>query len=189
MEFDKTISWDTIISSIVLIILAVSIFYAWRQYKIQRERVEGNYKKGELRLLYLVSDYAINTYNMYDEKGKFKKDDPISTKQYIEEAKVILQDLHDLLENPFYINLLEKYPDINLAYSGLRRNIIEQEIDRRNSDFALSYQTFKKFYEIYNLLKGEIGNKKILESEYFKSVEKAYEFLEEELGKQNVRLQ
>jgi len=184
MQFKKIVSLDTIIQSLVTIVLIVSVFYTGCQYRLYRKNIQSKYKQGEIRLLHIVGNYVINTRNMYTEEGKFKKDDSVNTKQYIEEAKIILHDLHDLLKNPYYIDLLEKYPDINLAYMALRRNIIEQEIEIRNSDFALSGENFKRFHKIYNLLKEEIDNKEILRSEYFQGIDEAYKFLDKELSKQ-----
>ena len=86
-------------------------------------------------------------------------------------TEIILKDFHNLLNEPYYVDLIKEYPQMNLVYLQLRRDIVEQ----KNSDFKLNDQTFNRFYEIFTILKKNIADKETFRTEYYQKINEAYQ--------------
>jgi len=128
---------------------------------------EFDIKKGEILLLGLVGRYFIITANCWDlqENGPHKMlTDRKSIKKYISGLKNLDNDFNNLLNNTFYINLLEVYPEINLLQISLRATIIETE---EESKFGINPITLDKFYNLYITLKNKIATTTTLNTEYY----------------------
>ncbi|MFO8010514.1 MAG: hypothetical protein R6U89_06855 [Dehalococcoidia bacterium] len=127
----------------------------------------------------LLGRYFAIQINCWEPNGKMRID-KVNTKQYIHELKQLSQDVNDLVKNPFYIEVLEKYPDINLLWISLRRFIIQKEEDRKMS---VDPQLFEGFHSLYFKIKNEISDKEIFKNQFYISTDEAANFLKKEIPK------
>lgn len=128
---------------------------------------EFDIKKGEILLLGLVGRYFIITANCWELQGDGPHKmltDKKSIKKYINGLKNLDNDFNNLLNNTFYINLLEVYPEINLLQISLRATIIETE---EESKFGINPITLDKFYNLYITLRNKISTTTTLNTEYY----------------------
>jgi hypothetical protein len=78
------------------------------------------------------------------------------------------------------LELLNKYPEINLLILLLLKNINE----RKNATImAVDYNLFKIFFDLYNKIKIEIKDKDLLKTPFYKEIEIASNFLNKEIPK------
>lgn len=140
---------------------------------------EFEIRKGEILLMSLLGRYFIIQINCWEPDGKMRTA-KIDVDQYIHELKQLSEDVNDLVTNPFYIEVLEKYPEINLLWISLRRVIIEREQDQK---MAVNPQVFDKFYDLYFKIKNEISDRDMLKNQFYVSTDEAANFLKREIPK------
>jgi|SRR5690606_21103491 len=166
---------------VVMIIFGVIQYYTSKKAneaaelanKIQTQLNEFDIKKGELLLLGLTGKYFITVLNVWEQSGEMRKD-KLSIKKYSAGLKNLDKEFGDLLGNTFYINLLDKYPDINLLLFSLRGEIIDKE-EKPNP--GIDGKTFELFYNFYLNLKSNIKYSKSLDSSFYKGIDEAAKFL------------
>ncbi len=146
---------------------------------LTQQAKEFEIRKGEILLMSLLGRYFVIQINCWEPNGKMRTD-KINTEQYINELKQLSQDVNDLVTNPFYIEVLEKYPEINLLWISLRRFIIQKEQDRKMS---VDPQLFDKFHDLYFKIKNEISDRDIFKNQFYISADKAANFLKNEIPK------
>jgi hypothetical protein len=140
---------------------------------------EFEIKKGEILLISLLGRYFVIQLNCWEPSGKMKSD-KLSIQHFINELKQLNNDINNLITNPFYIEILEKYPEINLLWISLRYSIIDRE---NSGSMAVNPQTFEKFFDLYFKIKNEIKDKVIFENQFYVSTDEAADFLKKELPK------
>jgi hypothetical protein len=144
---------EYLVSGLALVVSIIFGVISWKTSKkannLQEEVLnlttqakEFDIRKGEILLMSLLGRYFALQINCWEPNGKMRID-KVNTKQYIHELKQLSQDVNDLVKNPFYIEVLEKYPDINLLWISLRRFIIQKEEDRKMS---VDPQLFEGFF-------------------------------------------
>lgn len=140
---------------------------------------EFEIRKGEILLMSLLGRYFIIQINCWEPDGKMRTA-KIDVDQYIHELRQLSEDVNDLVTNPFYIEVLEKYPEINLLWISLRRVIIEREQDQK---MAVNPQVFEKFYDLYFKIKNEISDRDMFKNQFYVSTDEAANFLKKEIPK------
>ena len=184
MKLEFFISGGALIVSIIFKV--ITILTSQKANKLQTEVLslskkanEFEIKKGEVLMMRLLGRYFVLQLNCWEPSGKIKTD-KMSIEFYIQELKLLSTEVNNLISNPFYIEILEKYPEINLLWISLRQNILERE----NSDImAVNPQTFQKFYDLYYKLKGEVNDKELFKNQFYISTDEAAEFLKKEIPK------
>lgn len=184
-------SWIAFVALVVSIIVGISQYISNKKVneasdlanKIQLQQNEFDIKKGEILLLGLTGRYFILVINNWEENGKMRKD-KLSIKKYLAGLKSLDRDFNELLGNTFYINLLEVYPDINLLLVSLRSEIIDKE---ENINPGVDGKTFDLFYNLYFSLKRNIKYSRSFDSNYYKHIDEAANFLKVELDKLRLR--
>jgi len=146
---------------------------------LTQQAKEFEIRKGEILLMSLLGRYFVIQINCWEPNGKMRTD-KINTEQYINELKQLSQDVNDLVTNPFYIEVLEKYPEINLLWISLRRFIIQKEQDR---EMSVDPQLFDKFHDLYFKIKHEISDRDMFKNQFYISADEAANFLKNEIPK------
>lgn len=169
--------------AIAVLALLISIGLGLYQLKLSRKQLLMDLKldrfesqKGEVQLLSIIIRFFISFNSAWDisnPKNAQLKKDIVSIKQFIIESNTIAADLNTLINNPFYIGLIEKHPIIVKTVVQLRRDIVDQEIKSQNNlnDFALSSESFTNFYDLFYLLKSEQKNSDIFKRELITELE------------------
>ncbi len=184
MKLEYFISGGALIVSIIFGV--ITILTSQKANRLQSEVLslskkanEFEIKKGEVLMMSLLGRYFVLQLNCWEPSGKIKTD-KISIEFHIQELKLLNTEVNNLISNPFYIEILEKYPEINLLWISLRQNILERE----NSDImAVNPQTFEKFYDLYYKLKREVNDKELFKNQFYISTDEAAEFLKKEIPK------
>lgn len=184
MKLEYFISGGALIVSIIFGV--ITILTSQKANRLQSEVLslskkanEFEIKKGEVLMMSLLGRYFVLQLNCWEPSGKIKTD-KISIEFHIQELKLLSTEVNNLISNPFYIEILEKYPEINLLWISLRQNILERE----NSDImAVNPQTFEKFYDLYYKLKREVNDKELFKNQFYISTDEAAEFLKKEIPK------
>lgn len=184
MKLEYFISGGALIVSIIFGV--ITILTSQKANRLQSEVLslskkanEFEIKKGEVLMMSLLGRYFVLQLNCWEPNGKIKTD-KISIEFHIQELKLLNTEVNNLISNPFYIEILEKYPEINLLWISLRQNILERE----NSDImAVNPQTFEKFYDLYYKLKREVNDKELFKNQFYISTDEAAEFLKKEIPK------
>lgn len=169
-------NWEYIISGLALLI---SIIFSLITIFSNRKKDKFEIKKGEILTLSLLGRYFAIQYNCWDQNGHMKSD-KISINIYVQSLQMLITDINTLINNPFYIELLKKYPEINLLILLLLKNINER---KNNTIMAVDYNLFKIFFDLYNKIKIEIKDKDLLKTPFYKEMEVASNFLNEEIPK------
>jgi len=181
---------EYLISGVALVISIAFGIISWKtSYKannlqtevlnITKQSKEFEIRKGEILLISLLGRYFVIQLNCWEQDGKMKTD-KISVEKYIHELKQLCEDVDGLVPNPFYIEVLEKYPEINLLWISLRGSIIDREQDQ---GMAVNPQTFNQFYDLYFKIKKKINNTDMLKNQFYQSTDDAAEFLKREIQK------
>lgn len=178
------------ISGFALLISIIFGLLSWKTSKkanklqeevlnLTTEAKEFEIRKGEILMMSLLGRYFAIQINCWGSEGKMRTS-KLDTDQYINELKQLSQDVNDLVTNPFYIEVLEKYPEINLLWISLRRFIINMEHDQKMS---VNYQLFERFYALYFKIKDEISDQNMFNNEFYLSTDKTANFLKREIPK------
>ena len=169
-------NWEYIISGLALLI---SIIFSLITIFSNRKKDKFEIKKGEILTLGLLGRYFAIQFNCWDQNGHMKSD-KISIDIYVQSLQTLITDINALIHNPFYVELLNKYPEINLLILLLLKNINE----RKNATImAVDYNLFKIFFDLYNKIKIEIKDKDLLKTPFYKDIEIASNFLNKEIPK------
>lgn len=159
----------TVITDIVIPILTVivSIILA---YLSVRWTIKDQYSKGKYQLFEIVNRYFINAYNSVDitKVPPCTKTNPIDKIYQLEELKAIHQDLAKLFDNPYYLDLLKKYPELSMINLKLRREIID--LDKADK-VALQPDNIDTFYTMYKNIRKEIPQRLIRKNPAFKEID------------------
>lgn len=184
MKLEYIISGGALIVSIVFGV--ITILTTQKANRLQSEVLslskkanEFEIKKGEVLTMSLLGRYFVLQLNCWEPSGKFKSD-KLSIEFYVQELKQLSTEVNNLISNPFYIEILEKYPEINLLWISLRQNILERE---NSNIMAVNPQTFEKFYDLYYKIKREVNDKELFKNQFYISTDEAAEFLKKELPK------
>ncbi|MGV8945359.1 MAG: hypothetical protein ACOH1N_02925 [Lutibacter sp.] len=124
-------------------------------------------------ILYRYFVNFINNLDISNPKVSSAKTDLTSTSQYTAEMDSILSDLNTLMNNPFLIKIIEKYPELNKTIVQLRRDSIEVKIKSENNtkDIGINQSTFLSFYDLFYVLKKNSKNSKLFHTKEFKNLE------------------
>ena len=184
MKIEYIISGFALIISIVFGIIASIASHKTNNLQnevlsLRKQANEFEIKKGEILLMSLIGSYFVIQINCWEPTGKMRTD-KISMQQYIDGLKQLNKDVNNLIVNPFYIDILEKYPEINLLWISLRRAIIEREQEEK---MAVNPQTFNLFYDLYFKIKNEVDDKNMLKKQFYIAADESAEFLKKELPK------
>lgn len=184
MKLEYFISGGALIVSIIFGV--ITILTSQKANRLQSEVLslskkanEFEIKKGEVLMMSLLGRYFVLQLNCWEPSGKIKTD-KISIEFHIQELKLLSTEVNNLISNPFYIEILEKYPEINLLWISLRQNILERE---KSDIMAVNPQTFEKFYDLYYKLKREVNDKELFKNQFYISTDEAAEFLKKEIPK------
>ncbi len=172
--------WTLLIS---LFALLFTIIIGFKQNRLSEKqiKIEGKLnrfenQKGEVLLASILYRYFVNFINNLDisnPKVSSAKTDLTSTSQYTAEMDSILSDLNTLMNNPFLIKIIEKYPELNKTIVQLRRDSIEVKIKSENNtkDIGINQSTFLSFYDLFYVLKKNSKNSKLFHTKEFKNLE------------------
>ena len=169
--------------SLAIIALITTIIIGLYQYKISKRQIlfeerldKFEKQKGEVVLTSIIMRYFITFTNAWTENAQVKTD-IVSVQQFINEVDSISNDLNDLINNPFYIKLIETFPEIINYNTYLKRTIVEQKIiaSQDISKFALSSDIFKNFRSFLNVLIEKSENTMIFETKTLKDLIKLVE--------------
>lgn len=128
MQIQYYLSGSAVIISIIFGIIAIRT--SWKANRLHTEVLnlskqtnEFEVKKGEILMMAHIGRYFVFQLNCWEFIGSGKmKTDKISIQQYINEMRQLHNDINNLISNPFYIEILKKYPEINLLWILLRFN-------------------------------------------------------------------
>jgi hypothetical protein len=138
-------------------------------------------RKGEIVLIFTIHRYFMAFYNLFENKIPNKpsiKNNAIVQKQFIKECKSIEEDLKELINNPAYIKLLEKYPHINKNRVGLSFDIVDMEYRiEKSKEFQINYYTYFVFKDLFFLLKNEYKDNALFKSDIINDIEKSFEII------------
>ena len=116
-------NWEYIISGLALLI---SIIFSLITIFSNRKKDKFEIKKGEILTLGLLGRYFAIQFNCWDQNGHMKSD-KISIDIYVQSLQTLITDINALIHNPFYVELLNKYPEFNLLILLLLKNINERK--------------------------------------------------------------
>lgn len=155
---DIVIPIFTVIVSIILAYLSV------------RWTIKDQVSKGKYQLFEIVNRYFINAYNSIDitKVPPCTKTSPIDKIYQLEELKAIHQDLAKLFDNPYYIDLLKKYPELSIINLQLRREIIDLD---KSDKVTLQPNNIGTFYTMYKNIQKEIPHRLISKNPAFKEID------------------
>lgn len=149
-----------------------------KQIKIESKLNRFENQKGEVLLASILYRYFVNFISRLDisnPKTSSVKTDLISTSQYTAEMESILSDLTTLMNNPFLIKIIEKYPELNRTIVQLRRDSVKVKIESENT--GISQSTFLAFYDLFYVLKKNSKDSKLFHTKEFKNLESGLEQL------------
>ena len=170
-----TLDIGTLVVSLVSVIIA--IIFGYKHGALSRRTVEleerldkFNYKRGEILLASLIAKYFISFISSLDTTNPAQakqKSDEASRLQQIRICNHFINELHNLSSNPFYIEILEKYPDIIKLEVAMVIRIKQLEVNTNNT--SIDRNLYKM---VYTLLKRLEKNKSstIFETEIFKNM-------------------
>lgn len=144
---------------------------------LAKEANEFEVRRGEILLMSLLGRYFVIQFNCWEPGGKIRTD-PVSVEQYIQGLRQLGDEVDALTTNPFYVGILEKYPEMNLLWITLRGFVVEIEQSRKA---AVSTLVFDKFYDLYEKVKKEVAGQDMLNSTFYVRVDEAAKFLKEEV--------
>jgi len=162
-----TLLKDIIIPAIGILLSAIIALF------ISKKTLSNQYKKGRYQMFYITNRYFINVYNSVEQgpNGVRTKMDSIDRIYQLNELKEIDKDLSMLLDNPYYLDVLMKYPEMNSISYRLRREIVKIENDDKVS---LEADNIDFFYSLHQKIKEDIP-KRYLDSKTFTDIEKIVE--------------
>ena len=171
-----------LIISIILGIIQVNI--SKKQVAIDQKLEKFESQKGEVQLVSLITRYIISFANAWDKsnpKIAYIKTDIVSVSQYLAECNSILDDLNSLINNPFYVKIVEKYPEVIKTIVQFRRDITEQEIKSKQdiTAFSLNSEIFNEFYNLFYIIKNESMDSEIFSSQLIIKLEEIMKNLRE----------
>ncbi|MCD4818426.1 MAG: hypothetical protein K8S23_07020 [Candidatus Cloacimonetes bacterium] len=151
-------------------------------YSLEKKNNETNIKTGIYTLSFILERYFTAFYNLY-EAGKVPnkpilKKNKVAHRQFIDECKRIEEDLHKLIQNTSFLQLLEKNPRINKIRPTLSFDIAELNNKYNNNlKFIVNFATYFYFYDLYFLLKNEYSNNDLWKNGAFSDIEKGFKIL------------
>jgi hypothetical protein len=178
------------ISGLALLVSIIFGIISWKTFNkandlqekvlnLTTQAKEYEIRKGEIVLMSLLGRYSIIQINCWELDGKMRTTE-IDVDQYINELRQLNEGVDDLVTNPFYIEVLEKYPEINLLWIALRRVIIERERDKK---MEINPQLFEKFYDLYFKIRNRISDRDMFKNQFYVSTDEASNFLKKEIQK------
>jgi uncharacterized protein YdcH (DUF465 family) len=178
--------WTLLISFLALLATVIIGFSQFRlskkQEKIDKKLDRFENQKGEVLLISILYRYFVTFVSNLDisnPKVSKVKIDSISVNQYIIEIDSIISDLNKLVNNPFFIKIIEKYPELNKTIVQLRRDSTEVKIKTQNNskDLGINQITFLAFYDLFYILKNNTKNSNLFKTKTFKDLEAGLEQL------------
>jgi hypothetical protein len=156
-----------------IITIAVSIILA---YLSTKWTINNQYRQGKYQFFEIVSRYFINAYNSIDitTVPPRTKLEPIDKIYQLEELRAIHQDISKLLDNPYYIELLKKFPEISMINIALRREIIDLE---KATQVTLKPDNIDLFYKIYKNIKKGIPKRVFKNNKAYQEIDQIVESL------------
>ncbi|MHB8337522.1 MAG: hypothetical protein ACYDEE_08905 [Ignavibacteriaceae bacterium] len=210
----KIFGWDitreiilSIIGFIIITIvpITISVIAIIHSYKandlsealnrIEVTRDDLEYKKGKVALLSFVAQYFILNFQRSEYCGntyKVKTESPY-LENYIEEIEILSHKFDNIINNPYYMRLFEKYPFIFSISIFLRKEIMFiNESKSKNKGFGYSNEVWGKMYDMFSSLRNEIMSEKetssvqgLIESKEFVGIFEYAENVNNSFNKQN----
>ena len=147
--------------AIIGIIISAIIAYITTKATINREK-----RKGKLIILELIKQYLINYNSSWDIATKKVKTDNVSKEQYVRVLEIIEKEFLELVNNPYYLGIVYKYPKLTQLQTYISREIAELSV---SNNFGLNNETLRLIFELFDILKKDIKKK------YFKNGERFFE--------------
>jgi len=138
-----------ILIPVVSILISAAVAYITAIYAIRRE-----ISRGRFQMLELVRRYFLNVIHAFDEGTKLIKKDAKSKKMYVEELKAVLEELQELVVNPYFTGLIERYPRLSMLLLQTRRELVEH--DEVQVPFAVNKGTIRQVWGIYLIIRKEL---------------------------------
>lgn len=152
-----------IVTIIVSAILSLVIAYFTARYQYRKQ-----YDNGKILLYEIVKRYFI----LLKENHKIQEDilevntDAFSRDFYDSELSIIYNDFKSIFNNPIMIRYFKNYSGLSKLVISINREIIS-----RKTKSIVNPVTIIGFIDIYNLLKIEIGIKKIQNNKDLKEID------------------
>jgi hypothetical protein len=122
-----------------------------------------NYKEGKMQLLEIIMRYYIVLINAFEKDTRKISESKASQLMYTYGIKVIEEDLRKLITNPYFNNLIEKYPQTSKLLVQLQRSYISLS----NSEFSINSDILKLFSEIFHTISPELPRKYLSENPFY----------------------
>jgi len=109
----------------------------------------------------LIKKYLISFENSWNFETRQLKTGATAKEQYLRVVEIIESEFKDLTSNPYYLDLLYKYPDLTMLQVYISREIAESRI---STEFKLNKGTLSKALDLYAIVKADLP-KRISEKE------------------------
>ncbi len=158
------------IKDIIIPLLGILLSVSIALY-VSKQTLRNQYKKGKYQLFHITNRYFLNVYNSVEQgpKSVRTKRESIDRTHQLTELKSINNDLALFMDNPYYLDVLLKYPEMNMITLRLRREIVKIENENKVS---IEADNIDFFYNLHKKIEKDIP-KKYLEKAAFKEIKTA----------------
>lgn len=122
--------------------------------------------KGKLILIELIKQYLINFNSSFDLVTKKPKTDNLTKEQFLRVLEFIEAEFKDLINNPYYLELTNRYTRLSMLQVSITREIARL---KSSKEFGLSNESIQLSFDLFDVLKKDIKKK------YFKKGERFFE--------------
>jgi hypothetical protein len=148
--------------AVVGIVISIVTAFFTAKFVVNKEKSQG-----KTILLEITKRYFVACLNSWDMKTNKLKNEKIDKLKYLRIAKGIDKELNELVKNPYYAQILKKYPDLTMLHIQIISEIEENE---QSTSIILEQGTALKMHKLYAELKKGIG-KKLLKNKSFKGLD------------------
>lgn len=169
ISFQTVCTVIAIVISIIAIILSIknnNLSEALNEIEIERDNLE--YEKGKVALLNLISKYFILNYQRTEFNGtNFRtRTESSYSDNYVKEIEMLSQQFDNLIDNPYYTKLYNKYPFIGSISLFLRKEIMFlNKAKSENKEYGYDHDVWRIMYDAFSNLRKEISSKTRMNSE------------------------
>jgi len=145
--------------AIIGLFLSAIIAYVTTKATINSEK-----RKGRKIILELIKKYLINFNSSWDTQTTTLKTDLVAKEQYLRVVEIIESEFKDLTNNPYYLDIIYKFPDLTMLQVYISREIAEI---RNSETFALNKETLRYLFALYKIIKADLNGKHFREGGRF----------------------